>query len=94
MINVYIGRLEIDVSNHAKKNYICSSVSTGIILTINAIELFNKLDCIKYQLGEGLFHLEIIKEDETVLKLFDNLVFLLKDLSLQYKEHIKYKQED
>lgn len=97
MIKVYIKNNFIEVSGHAEydrsgKDIVCASVSTLIISTINLCELFNKLDCIKYSLKEGLFSLEILKNDNIVDVLYLNFKNSLCDLESQYPKYIKIKQ--
>lgn len=88
----------IEVSGHALydhsgKDIVCASVSTALIVTINALEKLDVLEFIKYDIEEGYFQLEVVKEDQTVKALLDNLVYSLTDLSNQYPKYIKIKKE-
>lgn len=88
----------IEVSGHALydhsgRDIVCASVSTALIVTINALEKLDVLEFIKYDIEEGYFQLEVVKEDQTVKALLDNLVYSLTDLSNQYPKYIKIKKE-
>jgi len=88
----------IEVSGHAMyansgKDIVCASVSTALIVTINALEKLNVLDHIKYEIEEGYFQCEVLDDDIQVKALLDNLVYSLTDLSNQYPKYIKIKKE-
>ena len=72
---------------------VCASVSTAVYMSINQIEVFDKIDCIKYSMSEGNVCIEVVREDEIVKKVIDNLVFTLKDLELQYPKYIKINEK-
>lgn len=88
----------IEVSGHALydhsgKDIVCASVSTALIMTINALEKLAVLDTIKYDIEEGLFQLEVLTKDPLAKSMLDNLVYSLTDLSNQYPKYIKIKKE-
>ncbi len=83
---------EIKVTGHANfddcgKDIVCASVSTLIITTVNAIERINK-DAIFY--SENPFILKVLKKDEVVEKLIDNMLALLKELEHDYPNNIRF----
>lgn len=83
---------EISIKGHAMygdfgKDIVCSSVSSIVITTVNAIERIDK-DAIAYI--EEPFSLNVIHENEIVNELLDNMVSLLKELSEQYPDNIKF----
>lgn len=88
----------IEVSGHALydhsgKDIVCASVSTALIMTINALEKLAVLDTIKYDIEEGYFQLEVLTKDPLAKSMLDNLVYSLTDLSNQYPKYIKIKKE-
>lgn len=83
---------EISITGHAMydnfgKDIVCSSVSSIVITTVNAIERIDK-DSISYT--EEPFNLKIEKENEITEKLIDNMISLLKELEEQYPKNIKF----
>lgn len=88
----------IEVSGHALydhsgKDIVCASVSTALIMTINALEKLAVLDTIKYDIEEGYFQLQVLRKDPLAKSMLDNLVYSLTDLSNQYPKYIKIKKE-
>ena len=83
---------EISINGHAMyddfgKDIVCSSVSSIVITTVNAIERIDK-DSISYT--EVPFSLRVIKESELTNILLENMISLLKELGSQYPENIKF----
>ncbi len=96
MIRVSVKPECITIEGHAKyddygKDIVCSSVSTMITTTVNAILIFDK-NTIRYKVKEGLVKIEIIEEDETTKKLLDNMINLLTELSEYYPKNIKVER--
>ena len=87
---------KIQVSGHAMydnfgKDIVCSSVSSIIITTVNAIISINS-DAISYEyIKDGLL-LEIKSHDDITLKLIDNMLELLTKLSNDYPKNIQIKE--
>ena len=97
MIRVKVKPKNIVISGHAEyeeygKDIVCSSVSSIVTTTVNAILLFNK-NTIKYAVKEGLVKIDIIKNDETTKKLLDNMINLLIELARDYPKNIKVERE-
>ncbi len=97
MIRVKVKPKNIVISGHAEyeeygKDIVCSSVSSIVTTTVNAILLFNK-NTIKYAVKEGLVKIDIIKNDETTKKLLDNMINLLIELTRDYPKNIKVERE-
>jgi len=89
---------QMEVTGHALyddsgKDIVCASVSTAIIVTINALEKLNVLDDIEYTIEEGYFLVAIKKHSDILDALIDNLSYSLNDLSNQYPKYIKIKKE-
>lgn len=98
MIKVLIETKKVVVSGHANyakkgNDIVCASVSTAVMMSINQIEIFDLLDCIEYNVdNNGLIAIEVVKENDTVLKIIKNLVYTLSDLELQYPKYIKINE--
>ena len=97
MIKVKISPKNIRISGHALydeygKDIICSSVSSIVTTSVNAILMFNEKS-IKYTVKEGLVNIDIKKNVETTKKLLDNMVNLLEELAQEYPKNIKVERE-
>ncbi len=97
MIKVTVKPKLITVMGHADydvagKDIVCSSVSSIVTTTVNAILIFDA-KTIKYQVKEGLVRIDIIKEDETTRKLLDNMVNMFIELTRDYPGNIKVERE-
>ena len=83
----------ITISGHAGyedsgKDIVCASVSSIVITTINAIiEIDN--EAIDYSDLDNKIIIRIVKDDEIVNKLINNMILLLESLEKDYKEYIK-----
>ena len=93
-----INNKTINVKGHANyaeygSDIVCASVSTAVLMSINQIEVFDKLDCIKTNVYEGNACIEVVREDEIVSKVISNLIFTLRDLELQYPKYIKINEK-
>jgi len=83
----------ITISGHSGyeergKDIVCASVSSIVITTINAIiEIDN--DAIDYSDLDDKIIIRIIKEDDIVNKLINNMILLLESLEKDYKDFIK-----
>lgn len=83
---------EISITGHAMyddfgKDIVCSSVSSIVITTVNAIERIDK-ESISYT--ENPFSLKVLKSSDITNKLIDNMISLLKELTEQYPKNIKF----
>ena len=74
------------------KDIVCSSFSTMVITSINAILEFDK-EAISYTDTNNLEIINI-KKDNITNKLLDNLVNMMKELESSYKKNINIKEED
>ena len=77
-------------SGYAENGYdiVCASVSCIAITTVNALISINE-DCLVYSQSDGLLDIDILKHDDIIDKLINNMLSLLDDLSRDYKEYIK-----
>ena len=94
MIRVVIkGNIDnITIKGHANydeygKDIVCASVSTMYITTINAIL---RIDCDAIEYDDE--HIKVLKQNETVNKLLENLVDLLQELEKQYPKYIEIRR--
>jgi len=83
----------IRISGHAEYadegyDIVCASVSCIAITTVNALISINE-DCLVYTESDGLLEIGILKHDEVIDKLINNMITLLTKLSEDYKENIK-----
>lgn len=83
----------ITISGHSGyeergKDIVCASVSSIVITTINAIIEIDS-DAIDYSDLDDKIIIRILKEDEVVNKLINNMILLLESLEKDYKDFIK-----
>ena len=95
MILVERNEKSILITGHALyndfgKDIVCSAVSSIVITSINGILSLDS-KAIKYDNSKGI-KIQILKEDLTTLKLIDNMMLLLKELSSKYPKNIKIKE--
>ena len=93
MIKIEVKDKEIVISGHANyadygKDIVCSSVSSIITTSINAILMFDK-DSIYYEDNGKQMIIKIIKDNELTNKLILNMMNILKDLANNYQKNIK-----
>ncbi len=93
MIKVEIKNKEIIIKGHASyseygKDIVCASVSSIVITTINAIIEIDK-EAIDYEDLEGRINIKVLKDDNIINKLIDNMIQLLEQLEKDYKNCIK-----
>ncbi len=86
----------ISISGHALyadygKDIVCSAVSSIVITTINGIISIND-KALKYDLKKDGLEIEILLKDNVTLKLIDNMLDLLTDLSKNYPKNIQVKE--
>ncbi len=83
----------INISGHAHyaesgRDIVCSAVSSIVITTVNAALTLDK-DSVRYNDTKGM-RIEILKETDTINKLFQNMIDLLKELEKDYQKNIKF----
>ena len=96
MILVKVLKKEIEIKGHALyddygKDIVCSAVSSIVTTTINGIISIDE-DAILYQVSDGKIVVKIKKDDKVTLKLIDNMIDLLKKLSIDYPDNIKIEE--
>lgn len=98
MIKVEIKKNKIIIKGHANyddfgKDIVCASVSSIVITTVNGILEIDR-DAIKYLEENDILTIEVLKENEIVSILINNMISLLKELSVNYPKNIKIREED
>ena len=96
MIKVVYSSNSLIVTGHANyddygKDIVCASVSSLITCTVNGIYSLNK-NSILYKDDSNTIEIKIL-DDENALKLFNNLILMLKDLAKDYPKYIKIESE-
>ena len=96
MIKVVYSSNSLIVTGHANyddygKDIVCASVSSLITCTVNGIYSLNK-NSILYKDDSNTREIKIL-DDENALKLFNNLILMLKDLAKDYPKNIKIESE-
>ena len=95
MIKVNIKEKQIIIKGHANydelgKDIVCASVSSMVITTVNAILRVDN-EAIKYSDDNGVI-IDIIKSDEIINKLINNMIDLLEKLEKQYPKYIEIRR--
>ena len=96
MIKININKDEITIKGHSGyaeegSDIVCASVSSICITTVNALLSIDQ-DCIEYIEKDGYLNIKINKHNETIDKLIDNMINLLKELENDYKKYIEIRQ--
>ena len=86
----------ISIKGHAEydeygKDIVCSSVSSIVITSVNAITRFD-IDAITCKQDEGLIEVNINKHTKEIDILLENMISLLKELEQNYKKNIKINE--
>jgi uncharacterized protein YsxB (DUF464 family) len=87
---------KIIIKGHANydiigKDIVCSAASSIVITTINGILSIDE-SLISYIESKDLLTINILKKDLISLKLIDNMLDLLNELSMKYPKNIMIKE--
>ena len=98
MIKVIVTKNSIIISGHANfdeygKDIVCASVSTMVTTSVNDMMSINQ-KALSYNDDGKRIVIQLKKYDELVLKLFRNLIHLLKNLAEDYPQNIKIESEE
>jgi hypothetical protein len=90
--------LKISIKGHANyKNYgndiVCAAVSSVAICTVNAILSFDKNN-IDVKENSGNLEITVLKQDDIVITLLNNMLRCLKDIETDYPTNIKLSKEE
>ena len=82
------------VTGHANfdeygKDIVCASVSSIVITSINLVISLDE-KALRLKEGEGLIEVKVLKEDEIINKVFNNMINMLKELQENYNKNIKF----
>ena len=95
MIKVIVKNDSITISGHANydeygKDIVCAAVSATVITTVNGILSIDKssIEVIENDKVE----IKILKDNETVNKLINNMINLLTELQKDYKDNIDIRR--
>ena len=88
---------KINLLGHANyddygKDIVCSSASSIMITTINAIMMFDK-SYITYEQKKDNFEIIINKNDKILDNLITNMINMFKELEQDYPKNIKIEEE-
>ena len=89
---------EFCVQGHAMyddygKDIVCAGASTIFITTVNAILRFDKQAIVVDQ-KKDLVCLKILKTNEIIEKLLENMIDLFSELSLKYPKNISIREDE
>lgn len=98
MIKVYREQNKIIIKGHADyddygKDIVCASVSSIVVTTVNAILEIDR-DAVIYKEEKDILTIELLKQDEIIIKLINNMINLLKELSNNYPKNIKVREDE
>lgn len=95
MIKVVIRKDVITISGHANydeygKDIVCAAVSSTVITTVNGIL---SIDESAIEVTEGKkIEIKILKHSDVVDKLISNMINLLTELQIDYKDNIDIRR--
>ncbi len=89
---------EITIMGHAKfnvkgKDIVCASVSAIAITSINAILTLDE-EAIYYEEKSNKLIIKTNNDNQTTQKLLNNMISLLKEISIDYPQNIKIRNEE
>lgn len=98
MIKIKVLKDTITISGHANfadygKDIVCASTSAIVTTSVNDMFVVNK-DSFTYSDDGNQLIIKILKDDLLILKLFNNLIELLKNLEKDYPKNIKIESEE
>ena len=98
MIKVYIKNKKIIITGHALydeygRDIVCAAVSSIVITSINgALKVEN--NSLVYNEEDSKLTIDIKSNNKNVLLIIENMIEMLKELSLTYKKNIKIIEEE
>lgn len=98
MIKVHINKNQIVMTGHAcyddcGKDIVCASASSIVITSINAC-LRIDINSLVYNEDNDKLVININSCNKAVLLIIENMIAMLEELALSYKENIKIIKED
>ncbi len=98
MIKVYIKNKKIIITGHALydeygRDIVCAAASSIVITSINgALKVEN--NSLVYNEEDSKLTIDIKSNNKNVLLIIENMIEMLKELSLTYKKNIKIIEEE
>lgn len=98
MIKIIKNNSDIKILGHAGyqeygQDIVCASVSSIIYTTVNAIKNIDS-DAIEFIDDNNLMEIKVLKKDDIIDKLIQNMLDLLNDLSKQYPNNISVVEKN
>ena len=98
MIKVRINKNKIIITGHALydeygKDIVCASASSIVITSVNACLRIEENSLI-YKEEKDKLTIDVISDNKNVLLIIENMICMLEELALSYKENIKIIKED
>lgn len=98
MIKVKYTDKMITITGHAKfaeigKDIVCASASSIITTSVNNMLALDKESIVYSDNGKQIV-IEMVKDNQYVTIIFNNLIDLLKDLASDYHKNIKVESEE
>ncbi len=92
MISIKHNKNTLKVKGHGK-DIVCSAVSTLMLSTVNHMHSISK-ESINFSDINDVMMLQITDNNEIINILYNNLITMLKELTNDYKENIKFESEE
>lgn len=70
------------------KDIVCAAVSSVVITSLNMALKLNQ-NAVKVVSKEGLIDAQVLKQDEVINKIFENMKEMLQELERDYEKNIK-----
>ncbi len=98
MIKVRINKNKVIITGHALydeygKDIVCASASSIVITSVNACLRIEENSLI-YKEEKDKLTIDVISDNKNVLLIIENMICMLEELALSYKENIKIIKED
>lgn len=96
MIKVNVFKDKIEIKGHSGydimgRDIVCSATSSIVTTSINGIISIDE-NSINYNYEKDKMTITILKENEIVEKLIQNMLDMLKELSISYPKNIEVKE--
>ncbi len=97
MLKVKINKNNIIITGHAKyadygQDIVCASISSIVITSINAA-LKLEANSLKYTEEKDKLTINILSDNKNITIIINNMLDMLKELSLEYPKNIKIEEE-
>lgn len=98
MIKVKVNKNIIIITGHANydaygKDIVCAACSSIAITSINACLRIEE-NSLEYKEEKDKFTIKVLSNNKNILLIIENMLAMLKELALTYKENIKIEEEE